>query len=134
MQVSGSHFSSTTAVYIGGVQVEAYAPSDSVIDLWTPSASAAGTLDITVANAFGTSSTSSADQFTYMAPPAITSISPGGGPTNGGHAGADQRQRLHWGRRSVDLRRRPTATYSVLSATQIAATSPAFSWPYDVDR
>ncbi len=83
-------------------------------------------------NPDGMSATSSADQFTFVAPPAITSITPDGGPTTGntlvlingsGFTGVDGR----------DLRRqRHPASYEVLSDTQILATSPAFSWPYDV--
>jgi uncharacterized repeat protein (TIGR03803 family) len=44
----------------------------------------AGTVDVTVEMAGGTSFTSSADQFTYVAVPTVTAISPASGPLAGG--------------------------------------------------
>jgi hypothetical protein len=45
---------------------------------------AAGTFDVTVSNAGGTSATSAIDQFTFYAMPSVTSINPNTGPVNGG--------------------------------------------------
>ena len=39
----------------------------------------------------GTSATSSADQFTYVAMPAVTGVSPAAGPAGGRHRGDDHR-------------------------------------------
>ena len=50
----------------------------------TSPAGAAGTVDITVTTAGGTSTTSANDQFTYMAAPTVTNVSPTAGPTAGG--------------------------------------------------
>ena len=44
----------------------------------------AGTVDVTISSPGGTSTTSLADQFTYVPVPAITKIAPGSGPTRGG--------------------------------------------------
>ena len=44
-------------------------------------AHSSGTVDVTVATAAGTSATSSADRYTYDAPPTVTGRSPNGGPT-----------------------------------------------------
>ncbi len=132
VQIDGSGFSNATAVYFGGAQAEFYAPSDSVIDVYSPSASAAGAVDVTVVNAFGTSSTSSADQFTYMAPPTVTSISPGGGPTTGGTATLINGSGFT-GATGVTFGGVSAPSYQVLSDTQILATSPAYSGPYRVD-
>ena len=41
-------------------------------------------VDLTVATAGGTSAKSSADQFTFSAPPAVTAVSPASGPATGG--------------------------------------------------
>ena len=49
-----------------------------------PPAGSAGNVDITVTTAGGTSATSVADQFTYVAAPTVSSISPTTGPGAGG--------------------------------------------------
>ncbi|MGC8201002.1 IPT/TIG domain-containing protein, partial [Salmonella enterica] len=43
-----------------------------------------GTVDVSVTTAGGTSATSAADQFTYVAAPTVSSISPTSGPGAGG--------------------------------------------------
>jgi len=43
-------------------------------------------VDITVTAAGGTSATTSADQYTYVPPPAVTGVSPPTGPTGGGNS------------------------------------------------
>jgi hypothetical protein len=50
-----------------------------------PSGSA-GTVDITVTTVGGTSSNTSADQYTYVPPPAVTGVAPPTGPTGGGNS------------------------------------------------
>src|ERR1700680_4205164 len=47
---------------------------------------AAGTVDITVTTAGGTSATSSADQYTYAPVPTVSSVAPTSGPLSGGTA------------------------------------------------
>src|SRR5439155_10522794 len=47
-------------------------------------AESAGTVDIRVTAVGGTSATGAGDQFTFVAPPAVTSVSPTSGPTAGG--------------------------------------------------
>ena len=131
--IDGTGFSTATAVYFGSTQVEFDAPSgsDTVIDAYSPSSAAAGTVDVTVVNPDGTSATSSADQFTFVAPPVITSISPAGGPTTG------DTQVLITGTgftaaTGVTFNSNLPASYEVQSDTEILATSPAYSYNYDV--
>jgi hypothetical protein len=59
--------------------------SDNSIELLSPPG-ALGTVDITVTGAGGTSATSVADHYTYVATPApvVSSVSPGAGPSSGG--------------------------------------------------
>ncbi len=83
--INGNGFTKATAVYFGstaatnvtvnsnGTQITATAPAGS-----------AGTVDVTITTANGTSATSSADQYTYDAPPAVSGVSPNSGPTSGG--------------------------------------------------
>ncbi len=129
--IDGSGFSSATAVYFGAAEAEFSVESASVIDVYSPSASTAGTVDVTVVNPFGTSSTSSADQFSYVAPLAITSISPGGGPTTGDTLALINGSGFT-GATGVTFGGVSAPSYQVLSDTEILATSPAFTSPYDV--
>ena len=47
---------------------------------------APGVVDVTVTTAGSTSLTSAADRYTYAAPPTITGLTPGAGPTAGGNS------------------------------------------------
>ncbi|MFI6977374.1 IPT/TIG domain-containing protein [Embleya sp. NPDC050154] len=82
--VTGTGFTGTTAVAFGATP----APSYTVVDDTTITATAPpgtpGTVDVTVTGPGGTSATTPADRFTYLAAPTVTSISPGSGPAAGG--------------------------------------------------
>ena len=88
--ITGSGFTSSTAVYFGTSTAASFSIASDTIILATSSAGT-GTVDVTVANASGTSATSSADQFTYevaVSPPATVvyggnSVSGGGGGGGG---------------------------------------------------
>ena len=72
LTIRGSGFSTTVGVLIGGRGfVKGYLDSDSVLVVTTP-AGAAGTVGVTVQTLGGTSSPSSAAQFTYSATPPVT--------------------------------------------------------------
>ena len=58
--------------------------ADSATSITATSPAGTGTVDVTVTTVGGTSATSPADQFTYVAAPTVTSISPTSGPTGGG--------------------------------------------------
>jgi IPT/TIG domain len=62
-----------------------FALSDNVIQLFSPPG-AVGTVDVTVTGPGGTSPTSAADHYTYVATPApvVSAVSPSGGPSGGG--------------------------------------------------
>ncbi len=49
----------------------------------TSPAGSAGSVDVTVTTAGGTSATGPSDQFTYVAAPTVTAVSPTAGPTSG---------------------------------------------------
>ena len=75
----------------------------------------------------GTSTTSSADQFTFVTPaPAVTSVSPTSGTTHGGTVvtitGTD-----FTGATAVDFGSDAASAYTVNSSTSITATTPAES-------
>ena len=83
MTITGTGFTGATAVDFGtnaatGVVVN----SDTSISATSPAGS--GTVDVTVTAPGGTSATSSADDFTYIAVPTVTDIAPSAGPLAGG--------------------------------------------------
>ena len=92
----------------------------------TAPAGAAGTVDITVASGSGTSATSASDQFTYVAAPTLTGVTPSSGPDAGGAsvvlAGGNFSHII-----SVKFGTTNAASYTVDSASQITAIAPAGS-------
>ena len=85
--ISGTGFAdsiATTGVTFAGNNATSYTiNSDTSITATSP-AHAAGVADVVVTNETGSSSTSSADDFSYEALPSVTGISPAAGTTNGG--------------------------------------------------
>ncbi|MGN6869513.1 MAG: beta strand repeat-containing protein [Solirubrobacteraceae bacterium] len=82
--ITGTSFASVKAVDFGQDPAARYTVNtDSTITAIAPAGSA-GTVDITVTTAGGTSATSPGDEYTYVAPPVVTSISPTAGPATGG--------------------------------------------------
>ena len=122
--ITGTNFAGATAVNFGAVtalftintatQITATSPAESV-----------GTVDVTVTTPNGTSATSAADQFTYFAPPIVTSITPINGPIGGG-TGVTITGMNFTGATVVKFGT-ATASFTVNGATQITANSPAGS-------
>ncbi len=82
--IDGSGFTGATSVLFGNVAATNFVVnSDGSIFAWAPAA-AAGTVDITVTTPSGTSTTTSADHYTFVAPPVVSGVSPNSGPTTGG--------------------------------------------------
>uniref|UniRef100_UPI0011411E7E S-layer homology domain-containing protein n=1 Tax=Paenibacillus luteus TaxID=2545753 RepID=UPI0011411E7E len=90
-----------------------------------------GTVDVRVTTAGGTSATSAADQYTFIAAPTITSISPTAGPTTGGTTVILTGTNLS-GATAVTFGATAATGFTVNSATQITATAPAGSGTVDV--
>jgi hypothetical protein len=73
--ITGTGFLSGTTVKFGAVaaaQVTVSSPTSII----ATSPAGSGAVDVTVSNANGTSATSTADKFTYIPPPQVTSVSP----------------------------------------------------------
>jgi len=120
--VTGTGFTGSTSVNFGGTTVVPTVVSDTTLTVVSP-VHAAGTVDILVTNALGTSAASTADQFTYGSGPVVTSISPTTGPITGGTvitltgSGFTGATAVMFGTTS--------ATPTVNSDTSITVTSPA---------
>ncbi len=113
--VSFSGITATNVKVISDTQLTATAPRD-----------VAGAVDIAVSSPGGTSVAVAADRYTYVAEPAITSISPVAGPTHGSNtvtiagAGFTGATRVLFG--SV-----PATNLNVISDTELTVTAPAGS-------
>jgi cysteine-rich repeat protein len=82
--ITGTGFTGATAVAFGTAPAASFTVNgDTSITAVSPGASAA-TVDVTVTTAGGTSAVSSTDQFTFIAAPAVSALSPDRGPINGG--------------------------------------------------
>src|SRR6185369_15157611 len=82
--ITGTNFTGVTAVSFGGTAAAGFTFNSATSMTATSPAGAAGAVDVRVTTPGGTSATSAADQFTYAAPPTVTSISPTSGPQTGG--------------------------------------------------
>ncbi|MGA2037590.1 MAG: IPT/TIG domain-containing protein, partial [Acidimicrobiales bacterium] len=125
--VSGSGFTGATGVDFGSTPATSFSvTNDNTITATSPTGSA-GTVDITVTTAGGTSATSSADQFTYVpAVPTVTGISPTSGSPAGGTLVTISGSGFT-GATGVDFGSTPAASFSVVNDNTITATSPAGS-------
>ena len=83
--ITGSGFTNAYEVDFGGIAATFAVNDDTSITAYTPGG-VDGTVDVTVTSAGGTSATTSADQYTYLAEPTpdVTGVSPSSGPDIGG--------------------------------------------------
>jgi hypothetical protein len=123
--ITGSGFTGATAVNFGSIAATAFTVLSDGAILASAPAAAPGTIDVTVTTPSGTSSTSSADHFTYTtaSPPAVTGVSPASGNilggtlvtiTGSGFTGASE----------VDFGGNPASGLTVNSDSQITVTTP----------
>ncbi|WP_278536250.1 IPTL-CTERM sorting domain-containing protein [Delftia acidovorans] len=127
VNITGTNFIGTTGVNFGASAATGFTVN-SATSITATAPPGTGTVDIRVSNSVGTSPAVAADQFTYVAAPSVTSISPTAGPTGGGttviitgtgFAAAPGTGAVRFGA--------TTATYTINSNTQITATTPAGS-------
>lgn len=83
VSVAGSDFSAATEVKFGAAKATGFTVN-SQTSITAVSPEGTGTVDVTVTDPEATSPVSSADQFGYVLPPTVTSVSPAGGPEAGG--------------------------------------------------
>ncbi|MFK0278195.1 putative Ig domain-containing protein [Ensifer sp. NPDC090286] len=121
--VTGTNFSGATAVTFGGTAAAGFTV-DSANQITATAPAGTGTVDVRVTTVGGTSATSASDQFTYIPPPTVTSISPTSGPTAGGTTVILTGTNFS-GATAVTFGATPAAGFTVISGTQITATAPA---------
>jgi hypothetical protein len=83
--ITGTGFTGVTTVSFGSTAAPSFTVTSSTSITALSPPVPPGTVDVTVTNAGGTSATSAADQFTFIAPPTITAVSPNSGPLAGGN-------------------------------------------------
>jgi hypothetical protein len=122
--VTGTGFTGASGVLFGGNAATNVAVANSTTLYCTSPAGAAGTVDVQVETGNGTSATSSADQFTYVAAPTVTAVNPNAGPLSGNTtvtltgAGFTSATAVMFGAT-------PASSFVVNSDTSITAMSPA---------
>ena len=124
--ITGTNFTTAQAVEFGTVAATSFTVNSATSITATPKAESAGPVDVTVLTPGGTSATSPADQYTYIAPPlpTVTSVSPSSGPTSGGTSVVITGTNLT-GATGVMFGNAAATTVTVTSATSITVTVPA---------
>jgi hypothetical protein len=86
VEISGTGLAKATQVQLGKTVLNPPFTEDTAtkITLKAPE-HAAGTLDVIVSTGGGASANTAADDYTFIAPPAVTALSPAKGPTTGGN-------------------------------------------------
>jgi len=124
--ISGVHFTGASAVYFGSTLAASFTvDSDNSITATSPAGSA-GTVDISVVTDYGSSAANPSDQFTYVAAPTVTSVSPSSGSTAGGTS-VTLTGTGFTSATSVNFGSTPASSFVVNSDTQISAVAPAAS-------
>jgi IPT/TIG domain len=128
--INGANFDTvSTSVKFGAVAATTISyTSDQLIAVAPPGV--AGTVDITVRTLGQTSAPSGADQYTYVATPTVTGISPTSGPATGGTSVVIMGTNFT-GATAVTFGAASATSITVNSATSITATSPAGSGTVD---
>jgi Predicted solute binding protein len=124
--ITGTNFTGASAVKFGSTNASSFTVNSSTQITATSPAGSAGTVDITVTTTGGTSATGSSDQFTYVAAPTISSITPTSGLTTGGTSVTITGTNFT-GASAVKFGSTNASSFTVNSSTQITATSPAAS-------
>jgi IPT/TIG domain len=129
--ISGTNFVDVTAVDFGTTP----ATGETVINsntITVDSPPGMGIVDLTVTTDTGTSPTNPADQFTYLAAPTVTGVSPSSGPLAGGTSVTITGTDL-LGASAVYFGTTLATSFNVFSSTSITAASPQGTSPGPVD-
>ena len=127
--ITGTGFTGATSVTFGGAAAtNVVVTGDTEIQALSPAGS--GVVEVKVTNPVGTSATSASDQFTYTVAPAVTQVSPSGGPAAGGTSVTITGSGFS-GATGVEFGTTP-ASFTVNSATSITAVAPLGTGTVDV--
>jgi hypothetical protein len=124
VNVQGTNLLGATSVTFDGVSAGFVNRSDSLLQALSPSGTAGTSVHIQVTTAFGTSTATANDLFTYVTTPAIQSVAPHVGSTRGGNLVAISGSGFT-GVSAVMFGLVAATNFTVLSPTSIAVVSPA---------
>ncbi|MEY9396807.1 hypothetical protein ABIF66_007614 [Bradyrhizobium japonicum] len=128
--VTGTNFTGATVVKFGVTNATGFTVN-SATSITATSPAGTGTVDLTVTTPGGTSATSAADQFSYAATPAVTSVAPNAGLLAGGTSVTITGTALS-GATAVKFGATNATSFTVNSATSITAVSPAGAGTVDI--
>jgi IPT/TIG domain len=129
--ITGTGFVATSTTVSFGTTAAAGQTVSSPTMMHATSPAGTGTVDITVTNAGGTSATSLADEFSYVAIPTVVSLSAMAGPSAGGTIVVITGTSLS-AASAVDFGSTAATSYTVTSPTLVTATAPAGTGTVDV--
>jgi hypothetical protein len=121
--ITGAGFTGTTAVSFGTTPAPFFFVSSATQILAQTPTGTVGTVDVTVTTYNGTSSTSSADQFSYAGAPTVSAVSPTSGSTAGGTSVTITGTNFA-GVKDVQFGGVSAPSFTVNSPTSITAASP----------
>jgi hypothetical protein len=121
--IIGSNFNGATAVSFGGTAAVNFTITSAITIVATAPAGTAGTVDVRVTNPYGQSSTGAADQYTFVAAPTVTGVSPNSGATGGG-SGVTISGSGFTGAGQVLFGTIPATSFTINSDTSVTATVP----------
>jgi hypothetical protein len=128
--ITGTGFTGATAVDFGTTAAtNVTVVNNATITADSPAGS--GVVDVSVITPAGTSATSSADQFTYIAAPTVTGLNPTSGPAAGGTLVTITGTGFT-GATVVDFGATAATEFTVINGTTITADSPAGTGTVDV--
>lgn len=122
--ITGTHFTGATAVMFGATAATAVDVVSATSITCTAPAEAAATIEVTVETPAGLSAPSLNNQYAYIAPPAVTALSPATGPAAGGTSVTITGTSLS-GATAVMFGATAATDVNVVSATSITCTAPA---------
>ena len=128
--ITGASLTGATAVTFGVTAATSFTVN-SATSITATAPAGTGTVDIRVTTTGGTTATSSADQFTYVGAPAVTSISLSSGSAAGGDAVVITGTGFT-GATAVKFGATDAAHFTVDSATRITASAPAGTGVQDI--
>ena len=129
MTITGTDLTGATGVAFGTTTAASFTV-DSSTEVVATTPVGSDTVHTTVTTPGGTSETSSADQFTYVAAPTVSGLSPTSGPSAGGTQVTITGTGFT-GATALEFGTTAAASYTVSSSTQIVATTPAGSGTVD---
>ncbi len=127
--ITGTGLTGATAVHFGLAAATITGNTDTSVTATSPAGT--GEVDVTVTTAGGTSVTSDSDQFTYVAAPTVTAVSPSQGPAGGGTSVVITGTGLT-GATAVNFGGTAATGLTANTDTSITVTSPAGTGTVDV--